>query len=571
MIARGWRDLDVLLITGDAYFDHPSHGAAVIGRVLEARGYRVGIVARPDWRSVEPFRVMGRPTLFAGVTSGAVDSTLNNHTADLRRRRDDAYAPGGTGMGRPDLATVVYANRVREAFAKLPIVLGGIEASTRRFAYFDYLGARTRRSILVDSRADILVWGPGEAQAIEIADRLAGGRGLAGIPGTARLTRDAAPVDGVELPAFERLEEDPLLLVDQALRLERCAGPGFARPAYQRYREGVVICEARGAQSTADLDAIHSLPFTREAHPSAPGRIPALETVRWSVISHRGCPGGCSFCALAIHQGRRVTPRSAGSVLDEIRALARSRSFRGTISDVGGPTANAFGATPRDPDRCTRCERPSCFHPRICSNLEKDHRALLDLLEEASGIPGVKRILLASGIRHDLALADRGFIERICARHTGGHLKVAPEHVSPGVLELMRKPPIALLEEFERIFLKCSSKSNLEQYLVPYFIAGFPGCAGTDARAAGAWLSRRNQRLRQVQTFIPLPGTLAAAYYATGVDDSGAPLFVPDARERRRQKALLTGAPPSPRGVSRKGRGADGEAVGPARRRSRRG
>jgi uncharacterized radical SAM protein YgiQ len=544
MDARGWRELDVLLVTGDAYFDHPSHGAAVIGRVLEAAGYKVGVVARPDARSTADFARLGRPALFAGVTSGAVDSIVDNWTADMHRRRDDAYAPGGRGGTRPDNATIVYVNRVREAFPGLPVVLGGIEASLRRFSYFDPRKAAVRRSVLVDSRADLLVYGAGEAPVLEIASRLAAGRDLTGIRGTARLTRDPpppAPGIDVELPAHDDVAADPRLLVDLALALEAASRPFFAGRVLQRHAEGTVAAEPRPEADAGLLDRVFALPFSRLAHASYAEPVPALETVRWSVISHRGCPGGCSFCGLAVHQGRVVVPRSAGSVLDEIRALARLAGFKGTISDVGGPTANAFSALTRAPDECRACRRPSCLHPAVCRHLDVDHGPLLSLLEDASRLPGVRRVLLASGIRHDLALRDPRFVETVAARHTGGHLKVAPEHVAPGVLRRMRKPAIGLLEEFERRFLEAGRRAGKEQYLVPYFIYGFPGCAAADTALVGAWLARRGQRLRQVQGFIPLPGTLAAALYAARVDGNGRTLHVADAAERRRQKAVLVG------------------------------
>jgi len=544
MDSLGWSELDVVLVTGDGYFDHPSCGAAVVGRALVAAGFRTGIVARPDWRSAEPFRALGRPALFVGVTAGAVDSALNNRTADGKPRRSDAYAPGGEGGGRPDFATLVYANRAREAFPGLPVVLGGVEASTRRFAYFDAQSRKIRRSILVDSRADILVYGPGEKQAVEIARRLSAGKDLGGIEGTARLTRtpfDISAAGDVTLQDFQTLIDNPPAFVGQSLLLERCGTKGFAGRTTQRYAEGTVVCEPPMHYGTGDLDSVHALPFARTEHPSYAERIPALETVRWSVISHRGCPGGCSFCALAFHQGRGVVCRSAGSVLAEVRALARRPEFRGTITDVGGPTANAYGVGVRDQERCAHCERPSCLHPEICRNLVRDHVPLLDLLDDCRAIANVAHVFLASGIRHDLALEDPRFIDVVAKWHTGGHLKVAPEHVAKGVLARMRKPQIRAFEEFERRFLEASRRAGKEQYLVPYFISGFPGCTAAEADEVGAWLARRGQKLEQVQSFIPLPGTHAAALYACGVDEDGRPLPIPNAAERTRQKKILLG------------------------------
>ena len=546
MSARGWREIDVLLVTGDAYFDHASHGAAVIGRVLEAAGYRVGLAARPDWRSTDDFCALGRPALFAGVTAGAVDSQLNNFTADRARRRDDAYAPGGAGGGRPSLATLVYANRIREAFPGLPVALGGVEASTRRFSYFDYQSGRIRRSLLVDSRSDILVYGPGEDAAVEIAHRLAAGRDLQRIAGTARLVSRAGftRLDGDRaLPDHDEVAGDPRALRALAREMERAASPGARGRVVQRYREGAVVCEPPAQLDARRLDEIHALPFARAAHPAYREPIPAFETVRWSVISHRGCPGGCSFCALAIHAGRRTVSRSADSILDEIRALAARSGFRKTVTDIGGPTANAWSVAPRDRAQCERCARPSCLHPRICPNLDTDQTAVVDLLERASAIRGVKRVLVASGVRHDLALRSDDLIEALARRHTGGRLKLAPEHVDPRVLDRMRKPPIEVFERAERRFLQASRRTGRAQTILPYFIAGFPGCDPRAADRVGRWLAARGQRLEQVQGFVPLPGTRAAAWHAAGRDDDDRPLAIPDLAERRRQKRLMTHPP----------------------------
>ncbi len=560
MRALGWRELDVLLVTGDAYFDHPSHGAAMIGRVLERAGYRVGIIARPDWRDPESFTQLGRPSLFVGVTAGAVDSLVNNYTAGGARRGEDVYAPGGKGGGRPDLATVVYANRLRQAFPGLPIVLGGIEASLRRFAYFDPVKKSMRRSVLVDSRADLLVWGPGEEQALEVAHRLASGQSLDRIWGTVqRLPRDASlPEQAVELPSFKQVIEDPRKLLEQALLVEQSGRPFFNHPMYQRYDEGNVLAEPRPEVSGKLLDSYFELPFTRNAHPSYHEPIPALETVRWSIISHRGCPGGCSFCGLAAHQGRMVVSRSDESLLAEARAITRHPEFKGTISDVGGPTANAHRIENTNPEACRRCRRPSCLVPRICKHLQDNQIELVRILGRIGSLDSVRHVFLASGIRHDLALTEPEFIEQVAARFTGGHLKVAPEHVAPGVLELMRKPSIEHFERFERIFAGASGQAGKQQYLVPYFIAGFPGCSPEQADAAGRWLLRRDQRVEQAQIYIPLAGTVAAAMHASGVDQRGNRLYIAGPSEKKRQKTILVRARPkdgrSRRAMSGRGR-----------------
>lgn len=541
MGARRWKELDVLLITGDAYVDHPSFGVAVIGRVLEAAGYRVGIVARPRFDSPADFARLGRPTLFAGVTAGAVDSHVNNFTPHLSRRRDDLYAPGGVGGGRPDQATLVYANRIREAFPGLPVILGGIEASLRRFAYLDPVNLKIRRSILVDSRADLLVYGSGEQPAIAVAHRLASGASLNGIPGTARFIHGSGviPDSTVTLPPFTEVLDDPARLLDQTRAVEIAARPGFQGTIAQRYPEGTVISEPPIADGAADLDRLAELPFTREAHPGYSGSIPALETVRWSIISHRGCPGGCSFCGLAAHQGRGVCSRSMDSIQTEAKRLIGMDGFKGTITDIGGPTANAYGISRLDAEACARCRRVSCLHPKICPHLDTSPDALMRVLDSISSLEGVNHVFLSSGIRHDMALLHPELIREVARRHTGGHLKLAPEHAAPEVLKLMRKPPIDLFEAFEAIFREAGKAAGKEQYIVPYFMAGFPGCTRAAAAAAARFLSARGQTLRQAQTFTPLAGTAAAAMVTAGKDFRGNPIYVPDLAEKKRQKRQL--------------------------------
>ncbi len=546
MRARNWRELDVLIITGDAYVDHPSFGAAVIGRVLERAGYRVGIVARPRFDGLADFLRLGRPTLFAGVTAGSVDSYVNNFTPHLARRRDDLYAPGGKGGGRPDQATLVYANRIREAFPGLPVILGGIEASLRRFAYLDPVRGKIRRSILVDSRADLLVYGSGEQPVVEIAHRLASGERLEGIPGTARFIPGAAkvPAAAVTLPHFSEVREDPGRLLDQTRAQEIAARPGFREQMAQRYPEGLVVSEPPIEDGTTDLDLLAELPFAREAHPSYSSGIPALETVRWSIISHRGCPGGCSFCGLAAHQGRGVWARSMDSIVSEAKRLVKTAGFKGTITDIGGPTANAYGISRTAPEACDRCRRVSCLHPKICPHLDTRPSALLALLDKASSLDGIRHVFLASGIRHDMALPHPELIREVARRYTGGQLKLAPEHVAPEVLRLMRKPPIELFEAFESIFLEAGKAAGKKQYIVPYFMAGFPGCTRAAAAQAARFLAARGQVLQQAQTFTPLAGTAAAAMAAAGKDFRGNPIYMPDLQEKRRQKRQLVTPPP---------------------------
>ncbi|MBN2340131.1 MAG: YgiQ family radical SAM protein [Deltaproteobacteria bacterium] len=540
MKQRGWSSLDILLISGDDYFDSPTHGIALIGRVLESAGYRVGIIARPDWKNPSSLLRLGVPNLFVGISAGAVDSTLNNYTADLAPRKEDAYAAKGSNP-RPNFATAVYCGAAKSAFSNTPIVLGGVEASTRRFAYFDYLGKKIRRSVLVDTRADILVHGNGELTALEIARRLSQNKTLEDIPGTALLSKDKPNGELCELPGFDEIQSDPSLLIRQTSLLERNLGPFKQTTFIQRYQEGYVITHSPSVQTSDQLDRFHELPFLRTPHPSYQNDIPASVPVRWSVIAQRGCPGGCSFCALAYHQGRRVISRSENSILKEIEQLTRQPDFNGTITDIGGPTANAYGIEYRDRNRCENCKRTSCFFPSICDNLKPDQNRYLQLLKTAKALPGIKHLFVASGIRHDLALKNRRFIESIAQEFTGGHLKVAPEHTSPLVLKRMRKPGIESFEQFEELFLNAGRKVRKEQYVVPYFISGFPGCTEKAANDSSRWLQKRNQRLQQVQNFIPLPGTMAAAMYASELDEAGEPLYIPTPKERRRQKELLLG------------------------------
>jgi uncharacterized radical SAM protein YgiQ len=439
---------------------------------------------------------------------------------------------------------LVYANKAREAFPKVPVILGGIEASLRRFAYFDTLKQKLRRSLLVDARADLLVFGPGEFQVVEIAHRLAAGRSLAEIPGTARLAQSAGelpPEKSIPLPDFNEIERDPSALIRQTTLLEIGARPGAGEGFHQRYNEGLVIAAPPVRETPEALDHTFGLPFVREVHPLHNAKVPAFETVRWSIISHRGCPGGCSFCGLAVHQGREVVSRSDTSLLEEAERLVRMRDFRGTITDVGGPTANAFGIVREKPSACEVCTRVSCLFPGICRHLNPDSRRLLSLLGRIHSIAGVEHLFLASGIRHDLALETPGLIEALARHYTGGHLKAAPEHVDPSVLKLMRKPNVALFEAFESRFLAASRGCKKVQYVVPYFIAGFVGCGPREARTLERWLSKRGQRLRQSQTFIPLAGTAAAAMYAAGRDRRGNKLYIPNLKERKRQKLAISG------------------------------
>lgn len=525
--ARGWDALDVILITGDAYVDHPSFGAAVVGRVLEARGYRVGIIAQPEWRSVDDFRRLGRPELFWGVTAGAMDSMVNHFTSARKRRHTDAYSPGDRAGLRPNRATVVYANRAREAFKRVPVVIGGVEASLRRLAHYDYWSDQVKRSIILDAKADLLVYGMGEKAVVEIAERLAAGQDAASlhdVPGTVvRIQPEERPPNAVELPAYEAVAEDKRQFAE-ACKLHMIASyPGSRSPVVQRHgAEWVLENPAPGSLSQAELDAVYELPFTRRAHPAydAQGGVPALESVRFSVTTHRGCFGGCSFCALALHQGRAIQGRSIPSIVREVRGFMSMPEYRGIVSDLGGPTANMYGMTCRMAGRWRegqQCRRHSCIHPDVCSNLDASHDAVRAMLRAVRDEPTVRKAFVASGVRHDLALRDKAYMQDLVEHHVGGHLKIAPEHVAPDVLELMRKPPFETFLEFVETFSHLSRSAGLEQYVVPYLMSSHPGCTLAHMDELARFFRDMRWNVEQVQDFLPTPMTVSTAMYHTGL------------------------------------------------------
>lgn len=519
MAARGWDSCDAIIVSGDAYVDHPSFGAALIGRFLESRGYRVGILPQPDWKDPGSFLALGVPRLFVGITSGAMDSMVNHYTSFNRIRSDDAYSPGGRAGARPDRAVIVYSNIVRRMMPGVPVVLGGIEASLRRFSHYDFWSDGIRRSILLDTRADILVYGMGERQIAEIADRLARGGALDGIPGTATwmgASRAVEPSGSIALPSHEVILEDPGAFMEMTLRIEAEASPWCGRILTQRSDNRLVAAFPPALPlSSEEMDSVYALPFERRPHPSYSEPVPAWEMIRDSVTAVRGCAGGCSFCALGLHQGRHIVSRSMESVLAEVGRIASQEWFRGTVSDVGGPTANMYGLRCRDPEAEKRCRRPSCLYPSACPNFPVDQTAFADLLDAAAAVPGVARTLVGSGLRLDLAALDPRFVERLARGHVGGHLKVAPEHFSDRVLVLMRKPGTVSWRRFLALFEKASA--GAEQYVLPYIMAAFPGCTMEDMEEAAGELRRSGLSPKQVQTFLPTPMTLAACMYATGL------------------------------------------------------
>jgi uncharacterized radical SAM protein YgiQ len=544
LAARGWPELDILFISGDAYIDHPAFGVPLLARLLEAEGYRVGIIAQPDWRDPASLQVMGRPRLFAAVSAGAMDSMVNHYTAAKKIRRDDAYTPGGRAGARPNRATIAYTAAIKAAFRGLPVVIGGIEASLRRLAHYDYWDDKVRRSILLDSKADLLIFGMGENPLLEVARRTATGEPFAAlhdIRGTGRLA-EQPPADALLLPAFEEIASDGAAY-NTAFRLAaEEINPYCARPLAQRHgSRWVVINPPALPLSPASLDQIYALPFTRLPHPSYLEEVPAYQQIRFSVTTHRGCFGGCAFCDITHHQGKIVQSRSEASVLEEVDRMTSHPQFRGTISDVGGPTANMYGLRCGDAAARASCRRPGCLYPRPCRHLLTSGRRGARLLQHVRSRPGVRHAFVASGVRYDLLEHQQEYFEALMAHHVGGLLKIAPESVCEDVTSIMRKPGPQVFEAFLQRFWQQSRQLGLRQAVVPYFISAHPGCTTAHMVEVALFLHRHRLRVEQVQEFTPTPGTLATCIYFTGRDPfSGAEIHVPrSAEEKRWQKALL--------------------------------
>ncbi len=555
MRARGWDALDVLLINGDAYVDHPAFGAALIGRFLEARGYRVGMISQPRWDDPSDVARMGAPRLFVGITAGNLDSMLNKLTAQKKVRSEDSYSPGGRTGLRPNRASIVYANLCRRAFKGVPIVLGGIEASLRRIAHYDYWSDSVRRSILLDAKADLLIFGMGERPALEVADRLAAGESLdelRDVRGTAfvmnegwdRLERSRYVADAkvLELPSYEEVSASREAFSRMSGLFQRETNPGNGRPLLQVHgRQAVYFNPPAEPLSTELMDELYDLPFQRAPHPSYRERIPAFETVKHSIVTMRGCFGGCSFCSITEHEGRIIQSRSAESVLREVRALRRMDGFRGVLTDVGGPTANMYRMACKDPRIERACRKLSCLHPGVCENLVTDHGPLVKLLRRVRSEEGIKRVFIASGVRYDLAERSPQFVDELARHHTGGQLSVAPEHVDEEVLDKMKKPGAESYERFAQMFACASDKSGKEQHLVPYYISGHPGSTLASMIRLALYLKKKGLRPRQVQDFIPTPMSMATSMYYTGLDPlTQEPVYTAKSlRDKRMQKALL--------------------------------
>jgi uncharacterized radical SAM protein YgiQ len=606
MDALGWDSCDVILVSGDAYVDHPSFGMAIIGRVLEGQGFRVGIISQPDWQSAQAFAALGRPNLFFGITAGNMDSMVNRYTADRRIRSDDAYTPGGAGGKRPDRSVIVYAQRAREAFRDVPIVIGGIEASLRRIAHFDYWSEKVRRSVLLDAKADLLVYGNGERQVCEIAHRLASGESIQAITdvrGTAFVRRAAPAADWIEidsthldapgpleppadpyamepsapapqapaateqvvrfvrrvknadrgrsvirLPSHEQVAADPVLYAHASRILHLESNPGNARALVQRHGSlDVWLNPPPLPLATHELDWVYERPYLRQPHPAYGELIPAYKMIRFSVAIQRGCFGGCTFCSITEHEGRIIQSRSEDSVIREIQEIRdHVPGFTGVISDLGGPTANMYRLACKSREIESACRRPSCVYPGICPNLDTDHAPLIRLYRRARELPGIKKVLIASGVRYDLAVESPEYVRELARHHTGGYLKIAPEALSEGPLSKMMKPGMGAYHRFKELFDRYSKEAGREQYLIPYFIAAHPGTRDEDMLELALWLKKNGFRADQVQAFLPSPMATATAMYHSGknplrrITRSSEEVLVPKGlKVRRLHKAFL--------------------------------
>jgi uncharacterized radical SAM protein YgiQ len=615
----GWDSCDVIIVTGDAYVDHPSFGMAIVGRTLEAQGFRVGIIAQPDWHSAQAFTALGRPNLFFGITAGNMDSMVNRYTAERRIRSDDAYTPGGAGGSRPDRSVIVYAQRAREAFRDVPIVIGGIEASLRRIAHFDYWSEKVRRSVLLDAKADLLVYGNGERQICELAHRLAAGEAIqditdlrgtvfarraipagwieidsthldapgplnppldpyamaagaasgpaasaatapcAGAPQAARTETVVRFVRGVRnadrersvirIPSHEAVAADPVLYAHASRILHLESNPGNARALVQRHADTEVWLNPPPIPlTTREMDWVYERPYARAPHPLyGKANIPAYKMIRFSVAIQRGCFGGCTFCSITEHEGRIIQSRSEDSVLREIGEVRdKVAGFTGVISDLGGPTANMYRLACKSREIESACRRPSCVYPGICPNLNTDHTPLIRLYRRARALPGIRKVLIASGVRYDLAIESPEYVKELAQHHTGGYLKIAPEALADGPLSKMMKPGVAAYERFKQLFERYSREAGKEQYLIPYFIAAHPGTSDQDMLELALWLKKSGFRADQVQAFLPGPMATATAMYHSGrnplrrITRDSEPVLIPKGlKVRRLHKAFL--------------------------------
>lgn len=549
---RGWAELDVIFVSGDAYVDHPAFGVPLLARWLEAHGFRVGIISQPDWRSKEPFMALGRPRLFFAVAAGAMDSMVAHYTPARKLRHDDAYTPGNRHGARPNRASIIYTSRLKESYRDVPVIIGGIEASLRRFAHYDYWEDKVRRSILFDAKADLLIYGMAEQSLLEVAERLRAGETVADlrdVRGICYIGKDMAELSSLhhndaflELPAYEEVAADKNSFAE-AFRLAALEqNPFCGRVLVQAHGNRLLVCNPPALPLTEQgMDAIYALPFEKSPHPSYREPIPAWEQIRDSITSHRGCFGGCAFCAIAMHQGKLIQSRSETSILSEIDAMTRKPWFRGSISDIGGPTANMYGIICGNTEAGRLCRRESCIFPTACKHLRTGDKRAASLLKSIRGRTGIKHVAVSSGVRYDLMAFQPEYFRELLQHHVGGLLKVAPEHLVEHVTALMRKPGRKAFEDFLQRFRTESARIGKSQHVVPYLISGHPGCTLADMLALALILKKLGLKVEQVQDFTPTPGTLSTCIYHTGMDPgSGKTVYVARSdREKGLQKALL--------------------------------
>ncbi len=547
MAARKWDAIDILIVTGDAYVDHPTFGPPLIARVLLDAGYRVGIIAQPDWKNPDSLKIFGCPLLGCGVASGNMDSMIKLYTAGRRLRKEDQYSPGGRPGLCPPHASVVYAQLVRQAFPGLPVILGGVEASLRRAAHYDYWQDKMRPSVLVDAKADLLCFGMGELTMLEIFSRLKNGQPLDGIRGTCRYLggRESAGFvmddSCAELPSYEEICSDKLAIMRQTGIIEAEMNPWNGKRLIQRTGSRILLIEpSRPPMTPEEFDRFSELPFTGLPHWSYQEKIPAWEVIKDSVTAVRGCPGGCAFCGLVSHQSHYPVSRTPASIIRSIRKLVQQPFFHGTISDIGGAAGNIYGHRPYNPEKCRKCKRVSCLFPSFCPNYNCDEKPLMELLEEIKAIPGVRHVFINSGVRLDLALAQPEQTEKIIRDHVSGQISVAPEHLDGEVLRLMRKGQPGEFEKFKEIFDRVNRQTGKKQFMVPYFISNFPGCTTRHMKAVDDYLAKEHWSPQQVQDFIPLSMTMGCAMYCSGITPDGTPIEVNKGlAQRRDQRDML--------------------------------
>ena len=532
---RGWDEVDVVLFSGDAYVDHPSFGAAVIGRVIESEGWRVAIVPQPDWRGDHrDFTKMGRPRRFFAISAGCMDSMVNHYTANKRLRSNDAYTPDGKAGMRPDRATITYAKIIKQLYPDVPLVIGGIEASLRRFSHYDYWDDSYHKSILVDTKADLLIYGMGEKPMRELVRRLSAGATIQDCHDMCQVgyLSDTKPVDDniIELASHEECAKNKKISAATFKTIEEESNKLNQTVLVQPVgREYVVVQPPYSPMTTEELDAVYELPFTRQPHPKYKGKtIPAFDMIRWSVNTHRGCWGGCAFCTISMHQGKFVVSRSLESILKEVRTLAADPDFKGYLSDLGGPSANMYMMRGKNQELCAKCKRPSCAYPSVCKNMNTDHAPLLDMYAAVDALPSIKKSFIGSGVRYDVVMhrtdseeinrTNAEYARELIKNHVSGRLKVAPEHTSDRVLSVMRKPSFSLFKQFKQTFDRINESEHLNQQIIPYFISSHPGCEPIDMAELAIETKRLNFQLEQVQDFTPTPMTLATEMYHTGLD-----------------------------------------------------